>query len=104
MIFNIIKQNFKKDIEVAYAGDICATFGIDCSTGDTFVTEKDFKLSMESMYVPDPVVSLSIKPIDSSMNDHFSKGINRLFFLKKILYFLYFKINNKKIYERRSNI
>ena len=41
------------------------------------MTEKDFKLSMESMYVPDPVVSLSIKPVDSAMNDHFSKGINR---------------------------
>lgn len=32
---------------------------------------------MESMYVPDPVVSMSIKPADSNMNDNFSKGINR---------------------------
>lgn len=29
------------------------------------------------MYVPDPVVSMSIKPIDTSLNDNFSKGINR---------------------------
>ena len=61
----------------AFAGDICATFGIDCSTGDSFVTEKEFQLTMESMFVPEPVVSLSIKPIDSKMNDNFSKGINR---------------------------
>ncbi len=32
---------------------------------------------MESMFVPEPVVSLSIKPVDSNMNDNFSKGINR---------------------------
>jgi elongation factor G len=72
-------SNHMEDIQEAYAGDICALFGIDCSTGDTFVTEKDFKLSMESMYVPDPVVSMSIKPVDTNMNDHFSKGINRFF-------------------------
>ena len=29
------------------------------------------------MYVPDPVVSMSIKPIDTNNNDMFSKGINR---------------------------
>ena len=49
-----------EDVNEAFAGDICATFGIDCSTGDTFVTEKDFNLSMESMFVPEPVVSMSI--------------------------------------------
>ncbi len=32
---------------------------------------------MESMFVPDPVVSMSIKPIDTANNDNFSKGINR---------------------------
>lgn len=70
-------SNAMEDIEEAFAGDICALFGIDCSTGDTFVTDKELKLSMESMFVPDPVVSMSIKPIDTSLNDNFSKGINR---------------------------
>lgn len=70
-------SNSMEDIEEAFAGDIVALFGIDCSTGDTFVTDKELKLSMESMFVPDPVVSMSIKPIDTSLNDNFSKGINR---------------------------
>lgn len=70
-------SNHMEDITEGLAGDICATFGIDCSTGDSFVTDKDFKLTMESMFVPEPVVSLSIKPVDTKMNDNFSKGINR---------------------------
>jgi translation elongation factor EF-G len=29
------------------------------------------------MFVPDPVISLSIKPIESTSNDNFSKGVSR---------------------------
>lgn len=45
-------SNHMEDINEAYAGDICALFGIDCSSGDTFISDKDLKLSMESMFVP----------------------------------------------------
>jgi elongation factor G len=79
-----------EDIEEAYAGDICATFGIDCATGDTFVTEKDFKLTMESMFVPEPVVSMSIKPVEANNNDNFSKGINRWRFRLKNIFIYYY--------------
>ena len=48
-------SNHMEDINEAYAGDICALFGIDCSSGDTFISDKDVKLSMESMYVPGKV-------------------------------------------------
>lgn len=70
-------SNEMEDIDVAYAGDICAVFGLECASGDSFVTDKTLKLSMESMYVPDPVVSMSIKPKNKKDTDNFSKAVNR---------------------------
>ncbi|XP_005110538.1 elongation factor G, mitochondrial [Aplysia californica] len=66
-----------EDVLEVYAGDICALFGIDCSSGDTFVTKGNMHLSMESMYIADPVISMSIKPVKKSDVDNFSKGIAR---------------------------
>ncbi len=37
-----------QDISEAYSGDICALFGIDCASGDTFVTKGNTHLSMVS--------------------------------------------------------
>lgn len=69
-------QNMEEVSEV-FAGDICALFGIDCASGDTFVTkDTGKKLSMESMYVPNPVISMSITP-NSKDSDNFMKAINR---------------------------
>ncbi|XP_071085207.1 elongation factor G, mitochondrial-like [Haliotis cracherodii] len=66
-----------EDISEAYAGDICALFGIDCASGDTFVTKGNTHLSMESMFVAEPVISMSIKPLKQQDVDNFSKGIAR---------------------------
>lgn len=66
-----------EDIDHAYAGDICALFGIDCASGDSFVTDPNLKLSMESIFVPDPVITMSIKPKDSKSADNFTKAIRR---------------------------
>ncbi|KAK3606993.1 hypothetical protein CHS0354_011862 [Potamilus streckersoni] len=66
-----------EDVNEVYAGDICALFGIECASGDTFVTKGNTNFSMESMYVPDPVISMSIKPANNKDIDSFSKGISR---------------------------
>ena len=65
-----------EDIPAAAAGDIVGLFGIDCHTGDTFVSNWP-RLAMTSMYVPEPVISLSINPVDSKAQDNMSKALNR---------------------------
>ncbi|XP_033104214.1 elongation factor G, mitochondrial-like isoform X2 [Anneissia japonica] len=78
-VSRLVKMHADKmqDINEVYAGDIFALFGIDCASGDTFVNKPKMQLSMESIHVPDPVISLSIKPVKTADLDNFSKGINR---------------------------
>ena len=65
-----------EDIERAAAGDIVGLFGIDCHTGDSFVADGP-RLAMTSMYVPEPVISLSVNPVDSKAQDNMSKALHR---------------------------
>lgn len=51
-----------QDITEVFAGDICALFGIECASGDTFVSEGAPKFTMESIHIPEPVISLAIRP------------------------------------------
>ncbi|MCL2183484.1 MAG: elongation factor G [Chitinispirillia bacterium] len=65
-----------EDIDGAGPGDIVALFGIDCASGDTF-TEKGLNYAMTSIFVPEPVISLAIKPSDKKSSDNMSKALNR---------------------------
>lgn len=78
-ISRLVKMHADKmeDITEVSSGDICAFFGIDCASGDTFVSQPKLRLSMESIHVPEPVISLSFKPAKKTDLDNFSKGINR---------------------------
>lgn len=58
------------------AGFIGALFGIDCASGDTFVSP-GLSLTMTSMYVPKPVISLAITPEDHKAEISMSKALNR---------------------------
>ena len=64
------------DIDVSYAGDIVALFGIDCASGDTFCDE-DVNAAMQSMHVPDPVISLAIAPKSKEGSNNFSKALQK---------------------------
>lgn len=64
------------EVTEANAGDICALFGIDCASGDTF-TDGKVNYSMTSMHVPDPVIDLVIEPTDNKAAVNLSKALNR---------------------------
>jgi len=68
--------NEMEDIQIAPVGDIIALFGIDCATGDTFTTG-ELNYSMTIMHVPNPVISLSIKPKDNKSSENMAKALNR---------------------------
>jgi len=65
-----------EDINAIPAGYIGALFGIDCASGDTFVSP-GLNLTMTSMYVPEPVISLAIVPKDNKAQINMSKALNR---------------------------
>lgn len=65
-----------EDIETIPAGYIGALFGIDCASGDTFAGS-GLNLTMTSMFVPDPVISLAIVPKDHKSQINMSKALNR---------------------------
>jgi len=65
-----------EDIDSIPAGYIGALFGIDCASGDTFVLP-GLNVSMTSMYIPEPVISLAITPEDNKAQINMSKALNR---------------------------
>ena len=65
-----------EDVDSVGAGEICAMFGIECSSGDTFAAE-GVNVAMTSMFVPEPVISLSVMPKDTKTSTNFSKALQR---------------------------
>ncbi|KAI7850246.1 translation elongation factor G [Circinella umbellata] len=64
-----------EDVEELGAGEIGAMFGVDCASGDTF-SDGALKYTMTSMFVPEPVISLSLSPMGRE-SPNFSKALNR---------------------------
>jgi len=65
-----------EDIDTAYAGDIVAVFGVDCASGDTFCDDK-IQASMQSMHVPDSVISFAVAPKSKEGSNNFSKALQK---------------------------
>ncbi len=64
-----------EEIDRAGAGDIIALFGVDCASGDTFTGGE--RISLSSMHVPEPVVSLAVVPEDNKAATNMSKALHR---------------------------
>ncbi|RAR00700.1 translation elongation factor G [Stemphylium lycopersici] len=69
-------SNDMEEVPEIGAGEICAVFGVDCASGDTF-TDGNLGYTMTSMFVPEPVISLSIKPKHTKDTPNFSKAMSR---------------------------
>ncbi|MEH1822253.1 MAG: elongation factor G [Nostoc sp.] len=68
--------NKREDVKVAVAGDIVALLGVDCASGDTFCSGEPL-VSLEKMFVPEPVITLAITPKKQEDSDRLSKALNR---------------------------
>ncbi|KAI5240468.1 hypothetical protein E4T43_06079 [Aureobasidium subglaciale] len=69
-------SNEMEEVNEIHAGEICAVFGVECASGDTF-TDGTLGYTMTSMFVPDAVISLSIKPKQTKDTPNFSKAMSR---------------------------
>jgi len=74
----ILKMHADKRTEVdsATAGDIVAIMGIDSASGDTYASENKF-CTLENMFVPEPVIKVSVTPSSRADSDKLSKALQR---------------------------
>jgi elongation factor G len=68
--------NNREEIQEAGPGDIIALPAIECASGDTFCG-KGVNYSLESIFVAEPVISLSITPVTNVDKDRMAKALNR---------------------------
>jgi len=66
----------REEIDSASAGDIVAVMGIDCASGDTFSSEHKYG-TLESMFVPEPVIKMAVNPTSRDGADKMSKALQR---------------------------
>ncbi|MEW4563241.1 elongation factor G [Bremerella sp. JC770] len=69
-------SNKREEIDSASAGDIIAVTGIDCASGDTYAKTREF-CSLENIFVPIPVIKISIAPKSRDDSDKLSKALQR---------------------------
>lgn len=66
----------REEIDTASAGDIVAIMGIDCASGDTYSEDRGY-CSLESMFVPEPVIKMSVNPASRADADKMGKALQR---------------------------
>ena len=66
----------REELDVATAGDIVAIVGIDCASGDTYAGQPKF-CTLESMFVPEPVIKVAIEPAVRADSDKLGKALTR---------------------------
>ncbi len=66
----------REDIDSAEAGDIVAVLGLDAASGDTYCSQYPL-CTLESMFVPEPVIKVAVAPMKREGADKLSKALHR---------------------------
>ena len=66
----------REEIDIAEAGDIVAIVGVECASGDTFCGD-GANYALESIFVPEAVIRLSIEPAKRDGADRLAKALER---------------------------
>ncbi len=66
----------REEADTASAGDIVAVMGVDCASGDTYAAQNKY-CTLESMFVPDPVIKMAINPLSRDGADRLGKALQR---------------------------
>ncbi|WP_329756835.1 elongation factor G [Allisonella histaminiformans] len=70
--------NHRKEIDIAYTGDIAAAVGFkDVTTGDTLCAEEQ-PIILEKMEFPDPVISVAVEPKTKADQEKMGIALQRL--------------------------
>lgn len=72
----LMHANEREDVKQAGPGDIVAVVAVDCASGDTFCGD-GVNYSLESIFVADPVISLTIIPETSADQERMAKALSR---------------------------
>jgi elongation factor G len=71
-----IHADKREEIERTTAGDIVAVMGIEGASGDTYAEQRNY-CTLESMFVPDPVIKVSVAPASRGDGDKLAKALAR---------------------------
>ncbi|MEK6647241.1 MAG: elongation factor G [Candidatus Firestonebacteria bacterium] len=70
--------NKREDVDIVYAGDVVAAVGLKVTfTGDTLCDESK-PIVLESMFFPEPVISVAIEPKTKADQEKLGVALNRL--------------------------
>jgi elongation factor G len=71
-----IEVDKRQELELATAGDIVGFIGVECASGDTLCS-LGTQLSLEGMFVPEPVMTIAIVPKSQEDIDRIAKALHR---------------------------
>jgi elongation factor G len=74
----VLKADEREEVDELRAGDLGAVLGLkDTTTGDTLCTDSD-PIILESLYIPEPVISVAVEPKTKGDMEKLSKALTSL--------------------------